>query len=633
MPVSACSSIRSQLILLGVTSASVALLCFTYGDYSSRAAALRNAKLRRLEVQAAMLGANGEAALRSHDAATAAKLLRSFRFEPTVESASLYDADGRILATYQKETAAAASAVRPTLASRGRLIPATDGRWEIVQSVTHNRRKAGTICVQIERENPYQQFRDYAETCAIVLACSFAAAFLLSCVLQQSISGPVMKLVKATRKITCAGDYSIRVQGNVTGELADLYTSFNRMLETIQTSAGELQEARDLLEHRVRERTATIQEEITEKEQVQADLVKAKEAAEAADRAKSQFLANISHEIRTPLNGILGFTKLLLQEADSGDPAVRREFLEVIRASGEHLLELINDILDLSKIESKQMEVERITCSPYQVMAEVVSMLRVRSQEKGLKLETTWAGPIPETIRTDPARLRQLLVNLVGNAIKFTAAGAVQLVTRLIMTDGRPQLEIHVIDTGVGIPADKLETIFEPFVQADLSVTRQFGGTGLGLAISRRIAATLGGTVTAESRVGAGSTFTATIDTGPLEGVHFLHSPPEAITSVLCRDRSCGKTIQLQGVRSSPGGRRRYQSEINWTCPASCGSDGRRHRERPGGSRCGVPTAFRLDLDGHANARHGRIHRHKVVARPRLDCADSRLDCPCDAGR
>ena len=212
-------------------------------------------------------------------------------------------------------------------------------------------------------------------------------------------------------------------------------------------------------------------------------------------------------------------------------------------------MELINDILDLSKIESKRMEVECITCSPYQLVAEVVSMLRVRSQEKGLKLETTWAGPIPETIRTDPARLRELMVNLVGNAIKFTTAGAVQIVTRLIMTDGRPQLEFHVIDTGIGIPADKLETIFEPFVQADLSVTRQFGGTGLGLAISRRIAATLGGTVTAESRVGVGSTFTATIDTGPLEGVHFLHSPPEAITSLLCHDHSGGKTIQLQGVR------------------------------------------------------------------------------------
>ena len=148
-------------------------------------------------------------------------------------------------------------------------------------------------------------------------------------------------------------DYSIRVQGNCKGELADLYASFNRMLDKIQTSATELQEARDLLEERVKERTATIQEEITKKEQVQADLVKAKEAAEAADRAKSQFLANMSHEIRTPLNGILGFAKLLLQEADGGDPAARREFLEVIRTSGEHLLELINDILDLSKIESE----------------------------------------------------------------------------------------------------------------------------------------------------------------------------------------------------------------------------------------------------------------------------------------
>ena len=322
----------------------------------------------------------------------------------------------------------------------------------------------------------------------------------------------------------------------------------------------------------------------------------------------------MSHEIRTPLNGILGFAKLLLQQADGDDPAARREFLEIIRTSGEHLLELINDILDLSKIESKQMEVESIACSPHQLLAEVISILRVRSQEKGLRLETTWAGPIPETIQTDPARLRQLLMNLVGNAIKFTEAGGVQIVTRLIVTDGQPQLAIHVIDTGIGIPADKLESIFEPFVQADPSVTRRFGGTGLGLAISRRIAAALGGTITVESRVGEGSTFTATIATGPLEGIRLLQSPPEAITSVHYHDRSSEPTIQLQGIRVL-GRRRRHQPEIDWACPSSCRSDSRYRRERPGGSRRGVAPILRLDSDGHANARYGRIYGHQVFTR------------------
>ncbi len=545
MPLLPYSSIRSQLILLGVASASVALLFFALGDSLNVAAAIRHAKLRKLEVQAAMLGSNSTVVLRSHDAAAAARLLRSFRLDPTVASALLYDADGAILADYQKENA---DLTPPKELEPGCSLK-EDGRWEIVQPVTDDGQRVGTICVLQEKEKYYGQLRDYAETCALVLACSFAAALALSCVLQRSVSGPVMRLVETTRRIASAGDYSIRGKGNYTGELGDLYASFNTMLDAIQTSASELQEARDLLEERVRERTATIQEEITKKEQVQADLVKAKEAAETADRAKSQFLANMSHEIRTPLNGILGFAKLLAQEADDGDPTVRREFLDVIRTSGEHLLDLINDILDLSKIESQRMEVEHVACSPYRVIAEVISMLRVRSQEKGLRLEATWAGPIPEVMRTDPARLRQLLVNLIGNSIKFTETGAVEVVSHLVMTAGRPQLEINVIDTGIGIPADKLEAIFDPFVQADTSVTRRFGGTGLGLAISRRIAMALGGTLAVESRPGEGSTFTATIDTGPLEGVHFLQSPPEALSSARCRNRSRGQTNRVRGAR------------------------------------------------------------------------------------
>ena len=249
-------------------------------------------------------------------------------------------------------------------------------------------------------------------------------------------------------------------------------------------------------------------------------------ATEAANRAKSEFLANMSHEIRTPLNAILGFTELLIRGADEGDEAQRQDYLQTIHQSGRHLLELINDILDLSKIEAGRLDVERIPCSPPEVVASVMSVLRVRAKEKGLRFTSEWPDGVPATIHTDPVRLRQLLINLAGNAIKFTDAGSVRIVARLEGPPGTPKMAFYVIDTGIGIAPDKLDRIFEPFVQADSSVTRRFGGTGLGLAISRRLAAALGGELTVQSEPGKGSTFTATIDPGPLEGVEILESPP-----------------------------------------------------------------------------------------------------------
>ena len=207
-----------------------------------------------------------------------------------------------------------------------------------------------------------------------------------------------------------------------------------------------------------------------------------------ANLAKSQFLANMSHEIRTPLNSILGFSNLLLKDNDVSSPQEREEFLTTGNHSGKHLLTLINDILDLSKIESGQLTLEIEDCSPHEVIVDAVSLMRVRALEKGIVLNYRCDGVIPETIKTDSHRLKQLLLNLIGNSIKFTDQGSVLVVAILDTTNEEPQLVIEVRDTGVGIAEDKLERIFEPFMQADNSVTRKYGGTGLGLAISRRIA-------------------------------------------------------------------------------------------------------------------------------------------------
>jgi signal transduction histidine kinase/ActR/RegA family two-component response regulator/HPt (histidine-containing phosphotransfer) domain-containing protein len=265
-------------------------------------------------------------------------------------------------------------------------------------------------------------------------------------------------------------------------------------------------------------------------------LTAAKVAAEAASRAKSEFLANMSHEIRTPMAAIIGHADLLMD----GDrtPAERLDSVNVIRRSGEHLLSLINDILDLSKIEAGKMTVEQVECDPCRVIGEVASLMRPRAKEKGLAFDVRFEVPLPRTVRSDPTRIRQILLNLVGNAIKFTPSGSVRVVLRLDDSPGHePVLRAEVTDTGIGMTKEQVSRLFQPFSQADGSTTRRFGGTGLGLTIGRQLARMLGGDIEVESLMGAGSRFTLLLDPGPLEGRPMMTDPAEAMR---CADPAGG---------------------------------------------------------------------------------------------
>jgi CheY-like chemotaxis protein/HPt (histidine-containing phosphotransfer) domain-containing protein/anti-sigma regulatory factor (Ser/Thr protein kinase) len=244
------------------------------------------------------------------------------------------------------------------------------------------------------------------------------------------------------------------------------------------------------------------------------------------DRLKSGFLANMSHELRTPLNSILGFADVMLMELDGPLTQHMSTDLKLIQKNGQHLLHLINDILDLAKVESGRLEVERIACAPHRIVREVVDVLGVRAREKGVVLTFECAGPVPETVQSDAVRLRQIVTNLVGNALKFTEKGGVKVVLAL----RGHALHVDVHDSGIGIPADKLESIFEPFTQAESSTTRRFGGTGLGLTISRNFARALGGDITVTSELGKGSVFHVVLDPGLLQGVRML-SPAEAVAA------------------------------------------------------------------------------------------------------
>jgi len=260
-------------------------------------------------------------------------------------------------------------------------------------------------------------------------------------------------------------------------------------------------------------------------EEANRDLQRLKEQAVAATLAKSEFLARMSHEIRSPLTAILGYADLLAEPALS--EAQRQAHVDTIRRNGEALQELIDDILDLSKVEAGRMTLERVDCSPWQIAADVQTMMRPRAEAKGVRLELRGRFPLPATIRTDPTRLRQILVNLVGNAVKFTDSGSVEIEVGLARVEsGESKLEVVVRDTGIGMSPDEMGRLFQPFTQADSTTTRRFGGTGLGLTISKQLAVALGGDIRVESQPGRGSTFTLTVHPGPLVGVPRLESPP-----------------------------------------------------------------------------------------------------------
>ncbi len=251
------------------------------------------------------------------------------------------------------------------------------------------------------------------------------------------------------------------------------------------------------------------------------------DAARAATKAKSDFLANMSHEIRTPMTAILGYADILLGSLRNPDDL---EAVQTIKRNGVYLLDLINDILDLSKIEAGKLDVNQTSCSPWAVLSEVVSLMRVRAAARNLSLEMECPGPIPATIQSDPLRLQQVLINLVGNAVKFTSAGQVRVVAHLIEGDeGQAKMQFDVTDTGIGMAADQMARLFQPFAQGDSSTSRKFGGTGLGLVISKRLAEILGGDITVRSVVGKGSTFSLTVAAGPLHEVPMITNLAEAI--------------------------------------------------------------------------------------------------------